>query len=150
MVDDVLNAHAPGERFCTACVAVVRPTASGARVTLSSAGHPLPIVARHSGTTTATGRPGALLGAGVPATAVDTRVDLAPGDVLVLYTDGVTEAHRPGHPLLSDEGLARVLAVTNGASAAVLADRVVEATLEAGGGGPPRDDVAVVVLRPLI
>ena len=145
LVDEVLTAQAPGDRFCTACVAVLRPTSGGARVTLASAGHPLPLVARADGRIEVAGRPGSLLGVGLEPTTGDARVDLAPGDALVLYTDGVTEAHRPGEPLLDDEGLTGLLRGPF-RSAEEIVGRIEAAVTEASGGAP-RDDVAILVIR---
>jgi len=75
----------------------------------------------------------------------DAYVPLKPGDVLVLHTDGVTEARR-GTEFLEDEGLERILHAADTTSATALADHIVERTVDFQ-DGMPRDDIAVVVLR---
>ena len=80
-----------------------------------------------------------------PTFYVDSRV-LGPGDVLVLYTDGVTEARR-GDEYFGEPRLHRVLLEGEG-SAQQVAERVLESSLEFQLGNP-RDDIAVVVLRVL-
>jgi phosphoserine phosphatase RsbU/P len=76
------------------------------------------------------------------ATAV---LDLAPGDALLFYTDGVTESRQPGLGL-TEAALQDLLAARAGDSADELADAVEEATVAAQPGGP-RDDIALVCLR---
>src|SRR4051794_6572250 len=80
----------------TAVCALLRPHEGGAGVVLASAGHPPPLVRRADGTVETTVTPGLLLGAGPAPAPEQTVLSLAPGDVLVLYTDGVTEARGPG------------------------------------------------------
>jgi len=63
----------------------------GGHVTISSAGHPLPLLLR-AGAVEPVGRPGPLLGAFASAEWLQSSVELAAGESLVLYTDGVTDA----------------------------------------------------------
>jgi hypothetical protein len=73
-----------------ACAHVV-PTRTGARMRLTSAGHPLPVLraARHAPATV--GPPGLLLGMTGAARWEESEIELAPGDTLLFYTDGVTD-----------------------------------------------------------
>ncbi len=75
---------------------------------------------------------------------------MAPGDVLIAYTDGLIEARSPADPeaLFGEEGLKRTLAEAagSGASARDVCTRLVEAAL-AFSGGAREDDVTVVVAR---
>jgi len=147
------------ERFCTVVygritAAPTAGTVTGVRLTVSLGGHPPPFVRRADGTVFAVGRPGTALGLLTEVTVSETIVDLAPGDVLLAYTDGVTEARRNGE-MFGDERLADVLAGTSaglrgrtGAAAASLvadavADRVVKEVVEFASD---RDDVALLVL----
>jgi sigma-B regulation protein RsbU (phosphoserine phosphatase) len=70
---------------------------------------------------------------------------LAPGDAVVLYTDGVIEA-RCGTELYGVERLDRILAANAGASAEALAAAVL-ADCRAFGRGELQDDCAIVVVR---
>ena len=69
---------------------------------------------------------------------------LSPGDMMALYTDGVTEAH-DGDDFFGETGIAEVLAASAGRSAQAVADAVVAAAL-AFQHGQARDDIAVVVV----
>src|SRR5438270_11996389 len=80
-----------GERFCTLVLAFVEPRAGGAHVTLACGGHPLPFLVTGDKVTTV-GAPGMVIGLFPDPNLDDAEVWLAPGDGLLLYTDGVTEA----------------------------------------------------------
>ena len=68
---------------------------------------------------------------------------LHPGDVLVLYTDGITEGRRDGEFYGEDRLLA---AVSRAASPASIVEGLVTEVVDFQGGSP-RDDIAVLVLR---
>ena len=81
------------------------------------------------------------------ARAVDVTVELSPGDVVVLHTDGVEEARSDAGFYGEERLMARVgAAAAVAASAQDVADALVDDVL-AFQAGTPRDDIAVVVLR---
>jgi serine phosphatase RsbU (regulator of sigma subunit) len=129
--------------FCTVCCALLQPDANGARLSVACGGHPPPIIRRADGTIELAAASGPLLGMPVALAFVEQSLDLAPGDLFVLYTDGVTEAHHRNRPMFGEE---RLIEVIRAAPADV--DAVADAILTAVTSyGPvePRDDVAVVV-----
>jgi serine phosphatase RsbU (regulator of sigma subunit) len=140
----ILRQQQDDEQFCTVVLARLTPTGEGFRVSACSGGHPLPLVVRADGSLTKLGSPGGLLGLLPEIPLVEAATELGPGDALVLYTDGVTEAHR-GHQLFGDEGLSAVLTGCAGSGAEAVADAVQRAVQEFT-HGPRRDDVAVLVL----
>jgi serine phosphatase RsbU (regulator of sigma subunit) len=84
-----------------------------------------------------------LLGVLAEADLRDSERQLEPGDLVVLYTDGVTEARR-GEDFLGDTGLADIIARRAPVSTArALVDSVLEEVL-AFQYGDPRDDIAIV------
>jgi serine phosphatase RsbU (regulator of sigma subunit) len=129
-------------RFCTVLYASLTPREDRVSVCLVAAGHPLPIVLRADGEVETIGSPGSLLGIVEVPELAEEQVELAPGDSLVLYTDGVTEADRSAGP----DRLTRFLTTRAGDGATALAEAVERDALAAH-GGPARDDVAVVVVR---
>jgi serine phosphatase RsbU (regulator of sigma subunit)/anti-sigma regulatory factor (Ser/Thr protein kinase) len=137
------DAHAP--RFCTAVVAVVTPTDTGARVTVSAAGHPLPMLQSRDGTARPVGRTGSLLGVVDDPLLHDVEIELLPGEALILYTDGVTERHA-GDRFFDEEGLAAAVSRCAGFTAEAMAERI-ELAARAFVEDEPRDDLAIVVLR---
>ena len=72
---------------------------------------------------------------------------LLPGDVLVLYTDGVTEAEAEQGGFFTDERLLELLSGAQKISAAAIADRVLGAVREFAGKASQSDDITVLVLR---
>lgn len=146
----MLAQHAP--RFLTAVYARFRATRSGLAGTLALAGHPPALVRRADGTVREIGRPGQLLGVFDPIRLADARFRLAPGDLLLLYTDGATEARaRPGapdreHDVFDDADLARALADTAGMNATDTIAHIND-TLAARHEGWTSDDTALLALR---
>jgi PAS domain S-box-containing protein len=132
-------------RFCTVLYARAEPSPDGVRLCFASGGHPLPIVVRASGEVVEPGAPGTLLGIVPDPDLFDEAIELGPGDTAILYTDGVTDAAAP--QLVQDPvELARALETGPERAAEDVAQQLLDAALEAG-GGEPRDDIAIVVLR---
>ena len=75
----------------------------------------------------------------------EQSLELGPGDTVVLYTDGVTEAHHRNQDLFGEERLMDVISHA-GADVDEVADAIIAAVSDYG-PAEPRDDVAVVVLR---
>lgn len=136
------------DRFAT--IAAVRlPTAhADADATIALAGHPQLVLRPAGGAATFVGEPGMLLGPFPDVDLHDTSLVLSPGDIFVLYTDGVTEAADHRHELLGDERL--LAAVDALPHDEVRADGVADAVLAAVQrhvGDGPTDDLTLMVVR---
>jgi serine phosphatase RsbU (regulator of sigma subunit) len=134
-------------RFCTVAYCRFEPAEEGVRMQLSCGGHPLPLVLRRSGAVEPVGRLGTLLGTDVEPVLTDVTVDLAPGELVVLYTDGVTEVRAGRKEIFGHRDLAQLLARCSSLTPDAVAQRVQDAVLEAA-GGRPRDDIAILVIGP--
>jgi serine phosphatase RsbU (regulator of sigma subunit) len=75
----------------------------------------------------------------------EERIDMRPGDALVLYTDGVTDAQAPQR-VWTPKGLAEELAPVSDLDADAIATRVLDLAL-GDGSLEPRDDIAVIVIK---
>jgi serine phosphatase RsbU (regulator of sigma subunit) len=135
-------------RFLTAALARITAAPNGrdsARLTIALGGHPPPLALRRDGRVEPLGRPGTLLGALADPAVFDVEASLAPGESIVLYTDGMLDSRdRRG---ADDPGwLAGRLRGANGAGADELAEQLTRLAIERQ-GGEPRDDIAVLVLQ---
>jgi PAS domain S-box-containing protein len=135
--------------FCTAAyvrVDISDPPSGHVLVSASSAGHPRPVLVRADGHAEALDCAGTLLGVVSEPDLVDISVELGPGDAIVLYTDGVTEARR-GSELFGEVRLVEVLASRAGATAEEIAAGLDEQVAEFRRSA--RDDTAILVIQAL-
>ena len=129
-------------RFCTAAVGVLE-TGEQTTVTISRAGHPSPLLRRRDGTVERVGGRGTLLGVFDDPELDVATATMEPGDILMLYTDGVTDAWRDSG---GEDRLIELLAgLPDGAAAQTVVDRTKQAAL--GPRSRNTDDVAILVLR---
>src|SRR5439155_9879850 len=94
MLNEAILRELSDERFCTVCCLRLRPGPEGARLTVCSGGHPLPLILRADGSVETAGKPSMLLGVLPEVELSDHAVDLSPGDTIVMFTDGVVEEMR--------------------------------------------------------
>jgi serine phosphatase RsbU (regulator of sigma subunit) len=87
----LLETGAAPARFATVVHGLLTVTDGAVSVRLASAGHPPPLVRRATGVEPVLA-PGTLLGVYPDVTSTEVQVELTGGDMMVLYTDGVTEA----------------------------------------------------------
>ena len=90
---------------------------------------------------------GLVIGAIQKPTYDQETVQLEPGDVLVAYTDGVTEAFSADGEEFGEERLRAVVAGSNGLAPAELAETIVRAVREWSRNTPQHDDITLVVAR---
>jgi sigma-B regulation protein RsbU (phosphoserine phosphatase) len=118
----------------------------GRRLVWSNAGHNPPLVLKGSGETETLKPCGPALGIVAGARWRDVDQRFAPGDLLLLYTDGVVEARDASGKFF---GVDRLVAAARrpASSADEIRGHVLDALAGHTGGVPPRDDVTVVVVR---
>jgi integral membrane sensor domain MASE1 len=143
-LNDAVLRESPGQTCTVVYARIDLHQRDRSRVVLSVGGHPPPLVLRYDGTVEPVGR-GNLLGVSDDPELADYGVDLAPGDALVLHTDGLTDA-TPGRVVSAAE-LSVALASCAGQSARGIVHGLERMVLPGDGAAEPRDDIVVLVLR---
>jgi sigma-B regulation protein RsbU (phosphoserine phosphatase) len=92
-------------------------------------------------------RTGMALGVSEEAQWKQKIIKLLPGDYLVLYTDGITEAQDAQGRFFGEERLMDNILAANGRPAHVVRDALLEAVHQFVGRGSPQDDITLVVIR---
>lgn len=134
-------------RFATVAYCCLDLSKAPVEAEVACGGHPRPLVLRAGGGVEPVGGDGPLIGVIPGAGFADAGTTLSPGDALVLYTDGVTDAHAPARAL-NEADICAGIGGSAGLGAQEIADRLV--ALAAGGrDAPPRDDIAVLVVKVL-
>ncbi len=90
---------------------------------------------------------GLLLGVFQDVFFVEDEILLAPGDVLVLYTDGVTEARNDEGELFGEERFEKIIAESAESSAQQIAEAVTQAVATFTGAIPQADDLTLVIVK---
>ena len=135
----------PELSVCTAVCVVLRDDDDGAVAEIVCAGHPQPVLVRDGGAA-CVGAFGPLLGAFADERWQPQKLSLEPGDVLVLYSDGVLDTVG-AEERFGQERLERTLAGSRGAGDAVARLRWALARFQAG---PQADDTAVLAVERLL
>jgi serine phosphatase RsbU (regulator of sigma subunit) len=147
-LNEALRRQSADAAFVTVGCATLERRGDGFAVRLASGGHPYPLLVR-AGTRDAEEVVvhGTLLGIEPDPELEEVELELRPGDLLVLRTDGVEDARGvDGRRFGEDRVVAAVGAAADGSAEAAAA--AVDAAVDAHEGGRPRrDDRAIVVLR---
>lgn len=147
---NVLMLRTDPEKFSTVLLGRAEPAPGGAlSLRLAGGGHPAPLVVGRDGAVREVRVGGLFVGAIEEAVFKSTDVVLEPGETLVVYSDGVTEARNPrrGGAMLGEERLRRLLGECGGASAHATAEWVAQRVGDWLDGGE-HDDITVLTLRP--
>lgn len=130
--------------FVSACYVLLRPNSGLVR--WANAGHPRPLLRRASGEVEVLFAPGMVMGV-VPGARYETKeISFAPGDSLLLYTDGLTDAADRGLRHFGDRRLRSLIGAVS-PEPHTLVSRISEATLAFRDGVAPGDDLTLVAMR---
>lgn len=135
----------PDNRFITFFMTILNP-ATGELV-FTNAGHNPPLVVRASGAVDKLAGGGVILGILPMAQYKESREQLELGDVLVMFSDGVTEAPNLADEDFGEERLAQLVASMRDRPAAEIVEAIEKAVADFTEGAPAADDITVVVAR---
>ncbi|UCF77943.1 MAG: PP2C family protein-serine/threonine phosphatase, partial [Candidatus Eiseniibacteriota bacterium] len=135
------------DRFVTAFYGVL--DTKNKVFTFSNAGHHPPILMRNDGRTELLTEGGLVLGVLPDAQYEERPVSLSSGDVLTLYTDGVTDAANVSREEFGQERLVEVIRQSLHMSAGEISDRIVAEVASFRGEAGQNDDLTLVVIKAL-
>jgi len=144
-VNRYLADNIPANRFVTLFYAELDPP-SGA-LSFLNAGHNPPLIVHSAGTVEQLASGGLPLGIKRDADYREGRTQLQPGDVLVIYSDGVTEAVSPTGEEFGATRLYEVVARNVNASAAGIRDRIESSLTKFSQGTSAADDITLVIVK---
>lgn len=144
-----VNTHLLGDTradlFITAFYGILNPR--DGTLQYANAGHPPPLLLRRADRELETLMPtGLVLGVEPGVTWRQQQTRLEPGDLLLLYTDGVTEAQDAAGDFFDNERLAAVLHSHHDADAATIVALVADAVRLFAGSAPQSDDITLMAL----
>ncbi|MGW1378376.1 SpoIIE family protein phosphatase [Streptomyces sp. NPDC002446] len=146
-INDALAESTTEDTFVSLVYGELRHSASHLTLDLLRAGHVPPLVRRADGTVEELTEPGLLLGIAPDFDGAPCRVELYPGDSLVLVTDGITEARSADGELFDEHRLSNALSALRDPSpkAAALIETINTAVAAFAGDSPPDDQAALVL-----
>jgi sigma-B regulation protein RsbU (phosphoserine phosphatase) len=141
-----ITAHTPANRFVTFFLTVFDPVAS--TLTYCNAGHNPPLLLRSNGAIERLEEGGMVLGLFAAASFEDKTVPFDPGDLLILYSDGVVEAcSANADEEFGEERLAKIARECGSLDLPQVIEKIFEGLRAWAGDGSFADDVTVVLAR---
>ena len=153
VMDDVANGLFAdlqrNELFITTFLLSLRSELPGGgyRSSFTNAGHNPPLLFRATGEIEDLEGGGPMVGFLRGLEYEEFELDLFPGDLVVLYTDGVTEAENDMGEMFELEGLMEVVALNMDQHADVILDSVFEGVARHAGPNADADDITVIILQ---
>lgn len=146
-VNQYLTDNTPSNRFVTLFVAELEP--STGKLRYINAGHNPPLIGRNTGNVEQLSSGGLPLGLMAMAEYEVGEVTLNSGDVLVVYSDGVSEANNLAEEEFGLDRLINVLKANLANTASGIRDKVESALSEFTGTAPANDDITIVIAKRL-
>ncbi len=143
-VNRVLARRTIASRYATGFYCVLSPDG---RLLSSNAGHNPPILVRRDGTVERLEKGGTPLGLFGGMTFEEDELMLAPGDTLVLFSDGLSEAENSALEEFGDDRLVDAIVSRRHHEPAALLESLLASVREFAGGHPQNDDITALVVR---
>ncbi len=139
------TAHTPSNRFITLFYMLLDP-ATG-ELTYSNAGHNPPYLVRKDGRVEELTEGGLIIGMFAMARYQSATTTLQPGDVVVIFSDGVTEAQNGENDQFGEERLLETMRLHRTGTASEMVQAITKAVSDFAAGAPSADDLTLVVVR---
>jgi sigma-B regulation protein RsbU (phosphoserine phosphatase) len=139
-----LHASTAPEKFATFCLGVYDETSSV--FTYTNAGHLPPMLIRQ-GSVERLDVNGTVVGAFSFAKFTESRVQLQPNDLLVFFTDGITEPENEYGEMFGEDRLADLVARNADRGEDEIIELVLESVRQFAGAGEAQDDMTILLAR---
>lgn len=146
-VNSLLMPDSHDGMFVTAFYAILNKRSN--KITYTNAGHNLPLLIRENGTVIELKKGGISLGVLDDIQLTDHEIPIHPGETLLLYTDGVTEAFNGQGDTFGSKRLYQFAKETHSLNVVNFLDRLETAIKDFAGGTPPSDDITLLCLKRL-
>ncbi|MGH8004528.1 MAG: PP2C family protein-serine/threonine phosphatase, partial [Limisphaerales bacterium] len=143
-INELMVANTSPEKFVTLFYARFDPREK--KLFYSNAGHNYPILVRQNGHLEFLKKGGTIVGAFGGAAYESDSTPLLPGDTLVVYSDGLTDASNLDE-MFGEERLARLAVQSRHQDAEGVKNSIVDAVEAFTGSAPPFDDMTLLVMR---
>ncbi len=144
-LNHLLHQNTEDNRYVTAVLAALSPETG--RLDYLNAGHVQPVVVRASGSVERLGAGSTVLGLFPNITTEVGAVQLEPGDVLAMYTDGLSEAEDPEDHQFDDDRIIEGLMETRAHDARAICGDLLSRARAFAGPRALQDDLTLIVLR---
>ncbi|MDX1984117.1 MAG: PP2C family protein-serine/threonine phosphatase [Bryobacteraceae bacterium] len=143
--NELIHATTPSNKYATAFLCAMDPATGACRYV--NCGHNAAVLLRASGEVEMLDGPGLALGLFPRRTHAELGFQLNSGDVLALYSDGVSEAHNAAEELFGEDRLAQCMTAHRAEPAAAMVDRVFDAIDSFAGDTPQFDDITLMIVK---
>jgi phosphoserine phosphatase RsbU/P len=143
-VNEYLCERSGDDRYATVFYGILDKTG---RFEYVNAGHVPPLVRRKSGALDALGSANFPVGMFPEAEYQSARVNLDPGDFLIIYTDGVSEATNIRNELFEEDRLRKMLEEFSGQTVEELAQTIRDGVKAFTQGAPQSDDITLLAIQ---
>ncbi|HBY59035.1 MAG TPA: hypothetical protein DEH78_04390 [Solibacterales bacterium] len=143
--NDLLYATTPANKFATAFLLALNPCTGDCRYV--NCGHNAAVLLRASGDHELLDGPGLALGLFPKRTQAEAEAFLGPGDILVIYSDGVTEAQNIEEEEFEMDRLVACVRNHGGRPAREIVDAILSEIDAFAGGAPQFDDITIMVVK---
>ncbi|HZM89508.1 MAG TPA: SpoIIE family protein phosphatase [Blastocatellia bacterium] len=144
-INQYIFENSPSNKFLTLFYGGLDPITG--TLTYSNGGHNAPIFVRRSGEVERLDKGGLPIGMMQGVAYQEASVEFHPGDVLVIYSDGITESINERDEEFEEERLIEVVKNNMGRSASGIRDRIDEALSRFVGTTAPVDDMTLMIIK---
>jgi sigma-B regulation protein RsbU (phosphoserine phosphatase) len=140
--------NVPVTKFVSlACVCLENTDEEETRIAYTNAGHCLPILVRKDGSVEELAVTGGVLGVHEEFIYEEKSVNFYSGDLLLLYTDGITEAENSDGEFFEEDRVIEIVKAQRKESPETILDHLIKAVHDFSGNGKMADDITAIILR---